>query len=233
MTERHDSDMPEDVLELIEKERAYPDLSDGEIEEIRASVQRVIAQGPELTPAQRWLRQLGVLGCGAIVGAGAYATLMPPKVVVETRETVRVERVEVPAPPAPSAPSAPIAPTSEAAPDALPVAPQSSEAPSRSVRGTDLAATAEAAERVSRERTLIEQARSALARGEYDAALTAASRHAAQFATGELAEERDAIRIQAFVLSGDRDAAAALATSFRRRYPMSLHTRTLERLLSE
>jgi hypothetical protein len=221
VTERDESEMTEDVLDLIEKERAYPDLSDDEIEAIRLRVQNAISEYPDPSRFGPIARAACWVAAGGLMGAALTAVFMPPKVVVETRETVRIERVEVPAPAQPREPTAP--------PDAPPTAEDATAPaqPSPARRGVSTASEAAG----SLERTLIEQARSALARREFLAAIDAADRHASRFADGDLAEEREAIRIQAFALAGRRDEASRHVEAFRRNYPMSLHRAAISRAM--
>lgn len=70
----------------------------------------------------------------------------------------------------------------------------------------------------SKERQLVESARTALLRGDAQAALTAIASHRAQFPTGQLAEERDSLEVQALVHSGRIDDARAAAKRFRATY---------------
>lgn len=78
------------------------------------------------------------------------------------------------------------------------------------------------------ERALLEGARRDLAGGRPAAALAAVDAHGERFAAGALAEEREALRIQALVrLDRGADARAALAR-FRGAWPSSLFLPTLE-----
>jgi hypothetical protein len=85
-------------------------------------------------------------------------------------------------------------------------------APAAHARGADLAA----------ERAILDVARTALARGDGAGSLAAAQDHARKFPRGALAEEREAIAVQALVLSGDVPAARQRAERFRRAFPGSL-----------
>ncbi|MET0594398.1 MAG: hypothetical protein ABW133_16975 [Polyangiaceae bacterium] len=81
-------------------------------------------------------------------------------------------------------------------------------------RGPDLSLAAE--------RRMLEAARAALVAGEPKAGLDWAMRHAKQFPRGVLAEEREALFIDALVASGRYDDARRRADGFRTRYPGSL-----------
>jgi hypothetical protein len=72
------------------------------------------------------------------------------------------------------------------------------------------------------ERFLIARARSALQGGSPLDALAALGLHERRFRTGALAEERDALRVEALIASGDRAAAEAAAARFEIDYPNGL-----------
>ena len=72
-----------------------------------------------------------------------------------------------------------------------------------------------------RERELVDAARSALAGGRASEALSSIDRHAMMFPNGQLAEERESLRIRALVATGRRAEGEAQATQFRRRFPNS------------
>tara|TARA_R110002096_G_scaffold433887_1_gene653691 strand:+ start:33328 stop:34116 length:789 start_codon:yes stop_codon:yes gene_type:complete len=72
------------------------------------------------------------------------------------------------------------------------------------------------------ERALIELSRTALTRRDAKTALAHLAEHASGFAKGRLAEERDALRIQAYVLDHAYTKAKAQAQAFETRYPKSV-----------
>jgi outer membrane protein assembly factor BamD (BamD/ComL family) len=73
----------------------------------------------------------------------------------------------------------------------------------------------------------------ALARGDSGAAYKAMLEHERRFPQGKLAEERDAIRIQALVGLGQPEAARLRADAFRKRYPESLLRPAVEHAVTE
>ena len=75
---------------------------------------------------------------------------------------------------------------------------------------------------LSAERTIIERARSALARGDGEAALVAVAQHEREFAKGQLAEEREVVAVQALVTAGRVQEAAERGARFRKAFPNSL-----------
>ncbi len=81
------------------------------------------------------------------------------------------------------------------------------------------------------ERKWIEMARTALARGRVDGALAALHRHARVFPTGQLAEERDSLLVQALVAKGDYAQARTQAARFARQHPHSLFSPAIDQAL--
>ena len=75
---------------------------------------------------------------------------------------------------------------------------------------------------VSAERRLIEQAQTALARGDGAAALEATAQHAARYPQGALAEEREYVAILALEQTGRGDDAARRGAKFLRTFPSSV-----------
>ena len=74
---------------------------------------------------------------------------------------------------------------------------------------------------LSAELTALGPARSALAAGDYDAALAATDAHARLFPGGVLAQEREALAIQALGRAGRTAEAQERARRFQQRYPRS------------
>jgi outer membrane protein assembly factor BamD (BamD/ComL family) len=81
------------------------------------------------------------------------------------------------------------------------------------------------------ERRLLELARSALVKGDHDAALASLRRHARGFAEGQLAEERDALLIRALVGKGQYAQARERASRFHRQHPRSLFAGVVEQAM--
>jgi hypothetical protein len=72
------------------------------------------------------------------------------------------------------------------------------------------------------ERSILEQARAALARGNSAAALDAIERHQRDFPDGDFAEEREALAVQALVAARDYDAARQRGEKFKTRFHNSI-----------
>jgi len=149
---------------------------------------------------------------GGVGGAALHAQLAAPKVI----EVPKIVEVKVPVPaPAPATP--------EAAPPPAP-------APARRPHATEPAAPRSS---LDTERLLVEQAASALARGQAAQALEACERHAALFPNGKLVEERESVAIRALVAAGRRDEAKQRALAFRARFPESMLQGVIDAALAE
>lgn len=79
-----------------------------------------------------------------------------------------------------------------------------------------------AAARETRERTLLERAREALARRAHDEALATLAEHRAAFPEGSMAEERELLAIRALDEAGRGRDARERARQFLTRYPTSV-----------
>ena len=78
------------------------------------------------------------------------------------------------------------------------------------------------ASRFAAERTRLEIARTAVARGDGEAALVAIARYKSDFPDGTLAEESEVLRIQALLAAGRTEDAEAATRDFVAKYPRSL-----------
>jgi hypothetical protein len=100
------------------------------------------------------------------------------------------------------------------------------EAALPSIETKDLPSVASAPARVASdlaaERALLDVARTALGRGDGANALSACDEHGKRFPRGALAEEREAIAVQALVLEHRTEDARARATLFRKTHPRSI-----------
>lgn len=157
------------------------------------------------------------LATGVGAGIAAHARWAAPKVVY-------VDRVVAPSIAAPSAPP-PIA-TPAVDVTSLPTAPAASTAaPRASARAASPSATqAAGAPRdpgLARERTLLDMARTALARGDAASALAAADTHAREFPKSQLAEEREVIAVQALGAANRVPEAKRRAAAFHAAFPKS------------
>src|ERR1019366_10032846 len=100
-------------------------------------------------------------------------------------------------------------------------APLPSPPPAIATSGASSASPSRASQ-LSAERILLDEARSALARGDTTLALGRLQRHRQLFPAPLLGEERDAMWVQALVKAGRFGEARARAEAFRKRTPDSL-----------
>ena len=120
--------------------------------------------------------------------------------------------------------------TESYAPDAQPMATSPDAAPTPVAKEpTDEADTPRVARPLgkdlglAKERSLLELSRTAITRGDPDNALQHLAKHHRRYRQGRLAEERDALWIQALALRpGHQREIATRAAAFRRSYPKSL-----------
>jgi hypothetical protein len=174
-------------------------------------------------------KTLATLAVGGVLGAGVHEAYdraydrAQDRANARRGEHAKVAAVAAPpAAPAPPPAAPPVAepePESAAPPSPLPV--RAGATPVRSNHG----ARGEPRERdrnLAAERTLIEQARTALAREQGAAALAALERHARDFPQGELEEERESLQVQALVGLERFDQARKTGARFYRRFPRSI-----------
>lgn len=86
-------------------------------------------------------------------------------------------------------------------------------------------------EALRRERALTDAARTSIGRGDIAGALEELRTATAEFPTGRLAQEREALAIQALWISGRRPEARERARTFRERYPASPLLHSIEAMV--
>ena len=79
---------------------------------------------------------------------------------------------------------------------------------------------------------LLRQARAAVAREDYAAALPPIAEHARRFKDGRLAEEREALRVKSLAGLGRTEEAHRAATAFRARFPRSVLLPAVSQMLA-
>lgn len=84
--------------------------------------------------------------------------------------------------------------------------------------------------RLADEQAILEVGRSALVQRRGEAALEAVARHRAQHPHGQLAEERDALEVQALAQLGRTAEARERAAAFRRAFPSSIFLPAIDEL---
>ena len=228
--------MSPDTTALLERSRAWdavdPAFDDEACERVLAGVEALVgpppegggASGAQSPGAPRTLRRVAALAfvaAGLLGVAGGGLLLRPERhasAPVMTAVTVQ------PAPPTPDVTIAAPGPALTSVDVmALPSAAQPSTTKHElSPEGSSVAA----------ELRLTTAARTALAAGDAPSALHHLDEHEQRFPGGQLAQERDNLRIQALIASGDASAARLRAASFRARYPQGLLLPSVERALA-
>lgn len=165
------------------------------------------------TPTSRLLSiALASFVAGGISGAGLYASLSsnPPS---PAPAVIRVEATSVtPTVAVTSTPAASV--VNEVAPVPPP--------PSAIAARAGPRVPAPAPDQLEQERADLDQARTSLSQGDAVTALAAVARHERSFSHPQLAEEREAIAVQALVLEHSYDEARARAARFHTTWPNSL-----------
>lgn len=164
---------------------------------------------------------LAMLVAGAVMGSAAtavlYETRTPP--VIQTPSTSPEGSATQTATPTPTPTQTP-KPTSPE-PHHSPGEPPSPAPPPPPAAPPRKPSTPPPSKLVA-EQPLLDIARAAIMSGRSKAALDALARHTRDFPNGELAEEREALHVQALAQAGDATGAAARAANFRKRFPRSI-----------
>ena len=172
-----------------------------------------------VTAARPWAWALGLTIAGGVSGGALHAVFAPEKVrVVYVDRAVPERSTSLSA--ASSAVSAP-ATAAKASPESPLVMDQ-----------VERERTPSSDSSWSKERALLDAARRALAAGEPQKCLTELGKHARAFPSGKLAEEREAMTINALVGVGRYAQAREKAAIFSRRYPRSFLTPSVEAAIS-
>lgn len=202
------------VSGLVAEERARDEVSPEVAARLLARLAPTVGAAAPLTGVALKIGSgLATLLVGGIIGAWVHAMVAPERVVtvfVPAPVVAPAAVIEAPDPVVEAS-----APTIEAPTPMIEV-----PAPIRSTVVTRKALSPE--DLSSRERALIEHARSAVARGRAADALEAIELHRRTFGKGTLAEERDLLLIHALTLAGQVEEAARARESFREEYPESL-----------
>jgi len=198
-----------EVRALLDQERVLPPVSASQRARATARARAALASpvvataGPSGAASRpRWVAAAAAaLVISAAVGAAAYeirSRLAPAPVTRRAGDSAPVV-VHAPAVSAPAV--------------ALPEPPP---APAVSAPASSLADAARA------ELHLLRQARAAVARGDFAAALPPIAEHTRRFKNGRLVEEREALRVKALGGLGRTGEARRAAAAFRARFPRSV-----------
>lgn len=171
-----------------------------------------------------WAKVVSALAIAVAAGAAGYAWWVPPVQVVRVLNVPVPIMVEMPAAPAdpvpvvhtvvaprgavPAPKAAAVMPATPPQQDAVPPAPKM---------------------RMAEERALLDVARAAQLRGNAALALEVVNRHETEFPDGLLAEEREAMAVQALVATGRMADARQRFEHFQAAYPRSMLRSTLLR----
>jgi hypothetical protein len=209
--------LPPDVSALLDRERDIPPVPAAVRARALARARAALAAGgvtrraPPARPSRlRWAAAvaLACVASGAMAAAGYEiharwvasrsdpGAAPPPQVNAPTRP------VSVATPPAPREPAPSLA---DATPAPSLAAPRLSRADAARV-----------------ELRLLRQARAAVARQDFAAALPPIAEHAHRFKDGRLAEEREALRVKALAGLGRTAEARRAAAAFEARFPRSV-----------
>ena len=195
--------------DLLDHERDIPSVRATERTRALVRARAALVAGlarrvPASPPPSRWAA-VGVGVWLATAGVGVAAYQVRAHLALESSDRV-ASTVEIAAPACarPPAPRAPIA--------AVPPAPAI-------VSGRLAPSQADAARTELR---LLRQARAAVAREDYEAALPLIAEHVRRFKDGRLTEEREALRVKALAGVGRMDEALRAAEAFRVRFSRSV-----------
>ena len=212
--------LPEELFKVLEVERARPEVPADQLARLASRLDATFSPSPPR--GEGWGERPGaaaglggkavLLAVGLAVGAIGGSQLQahfgaPREVVIEKRIEVPI-RVEVLVPVQVEVPAK--------KPVVAQVAPHPNPLPASQGEGAHVRAPIEL------ERLLIEQATSALGRGQGADALAACAEHVNRFPAGQLAEEREIVAIRALVSLGRKAEATTRAEQFRKKFPESL-----------
>ncbi len=200
-----------EVRALLDQERVLPPVSASQRARATARARAALAAPLVATAAPfsaasrpRWVAAAAAgLIISAAVGAAAY------EVHSRWAPAPVMRRAVVSAPAVASAPAAP--PPVVAVPELL-----SAPAPALGAPGLSSSDAARA------ELHLLREARAAVARGDFAAALPPIAEHTRRFRNGRLVEEREALRVKALGGLGRTVEARRAAAAFRARFPRSV-----------
>jgi hypothetical protein len=185
--------------------------------------------GAPIKPA-RWMVPAWGLPAALLVGAVAGG------LIVSSQKPLFSPQIEPPAisAPAPSAPPVEVAPSSAPsvasgadkpadAPSSRPIARPAPTAIASAVASAVASADAKA-DSMPRELALLAVARTAFGKRDSSATIAALEQHRREFPNGKLAEEREAMMVEALVEAGRANEAKARGAEFKTTYPKSILT---------
>lgn len=246
--------MSSSIEELLSAERPVPSPPPGASARVWARVEGSLGPGAAVAVAggaaaggAGALKLVLLLAAVGLIGGVTWSLVAPEpseRGALRVPEPPAAASLPAPAPPPPAAPAGPEAParpaTAPERPPAIAPAPPSSEPPEPARRPSGRAAAGGAAASargpgdeaspgggLAAEVALIDAARASLVAGDPRAAWATLEQHARAFPSGQLAEERELLRVRALRALGRVEAAKEAAAAFRARYPKSMHAAEL------
>jgi hypothetical protein len=243
--------LPSDLRDLLGAERDFtepPGVKDRVLRRIEARLPIDGVPGVNSRPRSRWHKWLARLGVGGASGiarfafafaSGSAVTLAATQVVEHAKEVRRARQVEVqrhggpargvpmdetqPAEPPVPAPAVPVpAPSTEPSPLRGSAEHRHPSGKGHGGRESSLGPPKNTHAGIAvEERTLLEDARAALQRGDTTAALEMLTAHRERFPASGLSEERDALLVREAVRAGSYGEAREWLRAFREHYPES------------
>jgi hypothetical protein len=224
-----DQSPPPEVAAMLAVERSIPPVPAAAAERVRTRLDASIAAGGgAATAASGLIGKLFLVSVFVIVAGGGLAAYLARDGAAPAPAPARtsaVERRDL-APPPPTN----VVPATRPAPAPAPIAAPDEHA-ARNVHAASTPKPKPEAIALD-ERELLEQAQRCLAQTDASCALAAIASHAKHFPSGALAEERDALWVQALALSGDTAAANAHARQFLETYPKSVYVTAIRRAMT-
>jgi hypothetical protein len=208
-----------EITALLDQERARPGPGAAARGRVLARVRASAAAHPSSGPAPR-MRPPPPVGGAILRPVLAFALLVGAAAWVAT-PSHSAPSPSVPAAETPPAASEPVSPPPPVAPSAA--SPEPSAARNRTaVPGAARPKLETPPSTLQEERAVLDRARAHLLSGEPAAALDDVEKHARLFRHGVLAEERDALRVEALVAARRTEQARAAAARFHAAYPGSM-----------
>jgi len=228
-----ESSLSPEVRALLDRERAIPSVPAPVRKRALARARAALVAGrvtvPSSFPGARRTR-FGIaiaVACvaGVAVAAAAFEMGARHRALTTSAATAPVAPI-VATSPAPATPAATIdSPPSSATAALAPIAAtRSAPAPSNGV------SHASQAEPAPDELRLLREARAAVTRQDFEAALVPIAEHARRFRNGRLAEEREALRVKALSGLGRTEEARHAADTFEARFPRSVLLPSVSRM---
>jgi hypothetical protein len=212
------SEWSKSVREMLAQERRIPALPAATRDRALARALETVASmavsppiEPTPLPSLRWVAVMAVLGLGSTAGGAAAYKLSARVRAVPTTE-IATARTPEPVVDGKTTDTAIAAPHVEGS-----ASPSPCRQGGRPAHG---------------EERLLEQARAALERQDFTAAMVLIVDHARRFRNGRLTEEREALRVKALSGLGLRDEVRRAAADFEARFPRSPLRAAVNRLAS-